>query len=90
MVLQQFLEEEAVPESGRVLNSTYDQILDEGRTEGRTEGQAELLLKLLAQRFGEVPAGLAQTVRAGTLAQLDAWADRLLTVESLEEVLAAG
>ena len=92
--LQRFLEEEDVPESGRVLNSTYDQILDEGRAlgreegreEGRMEGGAALLSKQLAKRFGELPPAVSERVRAATLDELDVWAERLLSAETLSAV----
>lgn len=62
--------------------------LDEGRKEGRKEGRVELLLELLALRFGAPAAGVRARVEAASIEQLDAWARRVLTAESIDEVLA--
>ncbi|MFS8068288.1 MAG: transposase, partial [Byssovorax sp.] len=63
----------------------------EGRQEGEARGQVlgkqEILLRLLRQRFGSVPATtVARVVKAGA-AELDRWADRVLLAESLDAVL---
>lgn len=86
--LQRFLEEEDVPESGRVLNSTYDQILDEGRAQGRAQGVAEVLLRQLTKRFGELPDEVPARVRSATLDVLDLWAERFVGAEQLGDVFA--
>ncbi|MCA9711531.1 MAG: Rpn family recombination-promoting nuclease/putative transposase [Myxococcales bacterium] len=67
----------------------------EGEAKGRTEGEAEgehrgragLLLKLLALRFGPVSASTRARIEAATLEQLDAWAERVLSAATLDDVL---
>lgn len=60
-----------------------------GRTAGKAEGKAELVLKLLGLRFGAVPERTRVRVGAAAPEQLDAWAERVLTAETLDEVFRA-
>jgi hypothetical protein len=60
----------------------------EGRQEGRDEGRRETLLRMMRARFGEVPETAVARIRAAGSAQLDAWADRILTAATLDDVLA--
>lgn len=60
----------------------------EGRAEGEAKGRAEILLKLLGLRFGPPSEVTRARVDAATLEQLDAWGERVLTAQSVEEVLA--
>lgn len=47
----------------------------------------DMLLKLLAQRFGPVPESVVAQVNEAPLETLDLWFTRVLTAQSLEEVL---
>ncbi|CAG9177346.1 Rpn family recombination-promoting nuclease/putative transposase [Cupriavidus respiraculi] len=58
----------------------------EGRQEGRLEGEAMLLQRMLTRRFGALPQQLVWRIESSPLEQIDAWADRLLTASTLEEV----
>ncbi|MEO6595986.1 MAG: hypothetical protein ABIP94_14640 [Planctomycetota bacterium] len=58
-----------------------------GRREGRQEGRASVLVTLLQQRFGTLPATVTARVHAGTASDLDVWTRRVLTAATLEEVL---
>ena len=60
----------------------------EAREEGEAKGRAEILLKQLGLRFGRLSDATQARVEAGTVAELDLWAARVLTAASLEEVLA--
>ncbi|MEZ4220366.1 MAG: Rpn family recombination-promoting nuclease/putative transposase [Polyangiaceae bacterium] len=60
----------------------------EGRAEGRTEGRAALIVQQLAARFGKLPESVQARVHAASERALDAMAVRLLSAESLDEVLA--
>ena len=60
----------------------------EGEAKGRLEGQAALLLKQLSLRFGPPSEVTRARVAAATGAQLDAWAERVLTAQSVHDVLA--
>ncbi len=59
----------------------------EGKAEGKTEGKAELLLKQLDLRFGPLPADTRARVESATPEQFDAWAERVITAATLDEVL---
>ncbi len=73
----------------------------EGRAEGVLEGRAEGVLegeraariadlrRLLARRFGSVPAWALERLAAGTPAQLESWLDGILDAPSLEALLGA-
>jgi hypothetical protein len=69
----------------------------EGRAEGVLEGQhageraARIadLRRLLARRFGSVPAWALERLAAGTPAQLEGWLDGILDAPSLEALLGA-
>ena len=52
-----------------------------------SQGRAEMVLKLLTLRFGRLPAEAEARVRAASIEQLDAFAERVLSAKSLDEVL---
>ena len=54
----------------------------------KREGQARVVLRQLRARFRRVPRAVAQHVNDGTMTQLDRWAKRLLTADTLDEVFA--
>ena len=62
--------------------------LEEGRREGRLEGRADTLEKLLRLKFGDLPDAIAQRLRQASDAELDLWSERILFVNSTEEVFA--
>jgi hypothetical protein len=62
----------------------------EGRKEGHEEGQRRMLLKLLDARFGRLPDVTVARVNAAPLADLETWAERVLTAPTLADVLDAG
>jgi hypothetical protein len=67
-------------------STTYQDIL---REEGREEEARSLILRLGRKRFGEPPAAVESGIRAVTdLARLESLADRLLEVESWDDLLA--
>ncbi|MEX1369428.1 MAG: DUF4351 domain-containing protein [Nannocystaceae bacterium] len=51
-------------------------------------GQAKVLLKLLTLRFGTLPESTRARIESATIKQLDAWAERVLTAPTLDDVLA--
>lgn len=54
----------------------------------KAEGKAEVVLKQLGLRFGPLAESTRRRVQTAAPPQLDAWAERVLTAESLDEVLA--
>jgi hypothetical protein len=89
---------EAGPNAQATLMSTANKLRAEGRTQGRTEGlaeghaagraagRAELLLHQLAKRYGPLPVQVIARVRAATVADLDRWAEAVLTEPTLDAV----
>ena len=61
---------------------------EEARNEGREEGRERLLLSLLRHRFGELPEAVVKQVEAGSAADVERWALRVLDARTLEEVFA--
>lgn len=59
----------------------------EGHKEGRQEGQCDLLTKLLRRRFGALPEHVLARIRSADQAQLERWAERVLTAPTLDAVL---
>src|SRR5690606_35049925 len=54
-----------------------------GRVEGRVEGGAHVLQRQLRLKFGELPEWALQRLQSASVEQLDSYADRILTAESL-------
>jgi predicted transposase YdaD len=75
----------------KVMKDALDELRQEGRLEGRVEGRveghAELLLKLLAARFGRVPAETRARILAASEATVTRWSIRVLTAPTIEAVL---
>jgi hypothetical protein len=84
--VRNFLTVEIGPESEQLLKTTYDRLLERGRAEGRAEGGAAILLKLLTERFGALPADVEERVRTASVEQLDLWAVAVLKAKTLEEI----
>jgi predicted transposase YdaD len=61
-----------------------------GKTEGEVEGKADSIKRLLARRFGPLPAGAEQRIDAAPVAQLNTWLDGILDATSLEDLLGDG
>jgi len=56
--------------------------------EGLTQGRIALITRLLAARFGSLSDEVRGVIAAGSIEELDAIADRLLTAATLQEALA--
>jgi hypothetical protein len=71
----------------KAYQSIYAEGEVKGKTEGKAEGKAESLKRLLARRFGQLPAHAEQRIDAAPVAQLDAWLDRIFDAASLEDLI---
>jgi hypothetical protein len=60
----------------------------QGIERGRKQGEQALLRKQLTLRFGELPADAEKRIRRASLAELELWAERVLTAENLAAVFA--
>lgn len=59
----------------------------QGKAEGKVEGRADIMLKLLALRFGTLPAAVEAGIRSAGVEELDAIAARVLTAQTLDEAV---
>ena len=59
----------------------------EGRQEGRQEGEAAVLLRLITLKFGPPSEPVRQRVQAADAETLLQWSERVLTAQSLDEVV---
>lgn len=64
----------------------YAQRLDQGKAEGRTEGLQTMLAALLREKFGPLPEEAQERLTTAKEAQLERWAIRLLSAQTLEQV----
>ena len=60
---------------------------EEGKRAGRQEEARAILRKLLARRFGKLPAWVTARLKRAETAQLEAWAEEIFDAASLEELL---
>jgi putative YhgA-like transposase len=60
---------------------------DEGRAEERVESARSTLLRQLRRKFGDISQDMAERIEGTTdLERLTTWLDRIVTVETLEEM----
>ena len=64
-----------------------EQGIEQGIERGITRGEAKLIERLLQQRFGDLPAWARQRLSLASESELTAWADVVLTADSLESIL---
>ena len=76
-------------EDGRKMAMTLrDELRAEGKAEGRVEGQAALVLKLISLKFGAPDDATRSRVGQASEPELELWAERILTADSLESMFA--
>jgi hypothetical protein len=59
----------------------------EGRAEGEAHGRADAFLKLLTLKFGPPSASTIERVRRASLEDLDRFTERVLTADTMDDVL---
>jgi len=55
--------------------------------QGVQQGESRVLLRLLARRFGQLPKETVQRIEGADADTLLAWSERILTANTLDEVL---
>ena len=60
--------------------------LEKGRQEGRQEALASVLLKLVTLRFGQPTEATRARVTSASIAELEDWTDRVISVATLDEL----
>ncbi len=86
----------ALPAAEEVAMTIAEELMQKGREEGREEGreqgirqgQRRLCENLLRLKFGELAPEFAEQLEAATVEQLERWAARILTADSLAQVFA--
>lgn len=73
----------SAPKAEEAIMTLAQQWIDEGRAEGRTE----VLLRLITLKFGPVSDAVRKRIQEGSKAELEHWTERILTANSLEEML---
>ena len=58
-----------------------------GKLEGKLEGQIALIGKQLVLKFGALSSEQAQRLNQATEEELDQWATRLFTAETVDELM---
>ena len=61
--------------------------MQQGMQQGLKQGKARLLGRLLTRRFGELPPWAIECLASASEAQLESWADAVLSSDTLEQVL---
>jgi flagellar biosynthesis/type III secretory pathway protein FliH len=61
-----------------------------GRQEGMQQGEALALQKLLAKRFGVIPAEITARIASASREQIELWFDRAIEAERMDEVFESG
>ena len=56
--------------------------------QGHSEGRAAIIVRLLTLRFGGLSVEVQERIQHASITELDAMGERLLTAQSLSEVLA--
>lgn len=68
------------------LEKGLEQGLEKGLEKGLAVGRADLLIKLLEGSYGTLSPERLAVVRGATVAELDAWAVRLLKADAIDDV----
>lgn len=66
----------------------YKEGLERGLERGLEQGKVELLLEQIRARFGSLPDGVEARVTRASSDDLEVWAGRILTAETIHDVLA--
>ena len=81
--------EEIMTAADRFRREGFKLGIEKGIEKGIDQGKAALLLKQLRLRFGELPADVATRVSQASTAELETWAERVLTAPDLQSCLSA-
>ncbi len=61
--------------------------LKKGMQQGMQKGEAQLFSRLLALKFGPIPEDKQRLIESAGSQQLRQWSERILTAQSMDEVL---
>ncbi|MAQ19698.1 MAG: transposase, partial [Sandaracinus sp.] len=73
----------------RLIEQGREEGLERGLEQGRAEGSRLMLAKLLQLKFGPLDDATEAKLAGASLAQLEAWSERVLTADDLDQVFAS-
>ncbi len=76
-----------IMEADTMLAERIESWFEEAARKGMQQGEARILLRLLAQRFGNIPEEIVQRIESADADTLLKWSERLLGASTLEEVV---
>ncbi len=69
-------------------NTFIDKYINQGFEQGFQQGQAEILIRQMESRFGSLPQWAKEKIEQADITAIEDWGIRLLSANSLKEVLA--
>lgn len=75
------------PEAEEAYVTTAEMLRAEGEARGEARGRAEALVQLLTLKYGPLPRAAFDAVHAASTDQLATWTARVLTADTLDEIL---
>jgi hypothetical protein len=83
------LDKKGNEEIQRIRRDADDEGQKKGHKAGLDEGQRKMLVRWLGSRFGELPAAIESRILAADTSMLNAWADKIDSAASLDDVFGA-
>lgn len=74
-----------LPEVQHMISERIDSWKEQLQQQGRQQGQADALLRLLARRFGALPAGTEAQAHGASETQIEQWFDHIIDATSIAE-----
>ncbi len=69
------------------LEAGFSEGLAKGQVKGLAEGKADSLIKLVHIKYGVLPEWALTQIEHADIAQLDAWLEKLLTTDALDDLI---
>ncbi|MCP4105586.1 MAG: DUF4351 domain-containing protein [Desulfobacteraceae bacterium] len=69
------------------MQTFIDKYINQGLHQGLQQGETKLLLRQMEARFGTIPQWAKQKIEHADIATVEDWGIRLLSANSLKEVL---
>ncbi len=74
------------PDAKEAYVTTAEMLRAEGEARGEARGLAKALVHMLTVKFGPLPDDVPQKVHAAASSQVEAWTERAVTAETLDQV----
>ncbi|MCP4347364.1 MAG: DUF4351 domain-containing protein [Desulfobacterales bacterium] len=83
--IRKLIEQSSIGED--IMQTFIDKYISQGLHWGLHQGEAKLLLRQMEARFGAIPQWAKQKIEQADIAVIEDWGIRLLSADSLKEVL---